>query len=106
MKKPPGDFIPLPSKASTSLLSLVSQEEFKQHKHILNWTFGFIVAVLAICVTSFILLVIDAWRFRSAALSQNTEIIEKLKSENLELKMQALAARINELEKRIEQKEK
>ena len=46
---------------------MVTKEEFDRHKKILDWTFGFIVAVLVVCVIAVITFLLDAWRFHSEA---------------------------------------
>jgi len=97
-------FIPLPKPVKIvgtehPHLYFVPKEEFEKHKKILNWTFGFVVAALAICFTTFILLIIDAWRFHSSTVEKNSNIIERLEKENRELIFQALTERIKELEK-------
>jgi len=105
MKKPQSSFIPLPKAAKTPSAEqwpsarLVSQDEFRKHQRILNWTFGFIVAVLVICLTSFVALIIDTWRFHSTVIDKNSNMIERLEKENQESRIQELTKRIEELEK-------
>jgi predicted PurR-regulated permease PerM len=105
MKKPLSRFIPLPKAAKTSsaeqssLARLVSQDEFKKHQRILNWTFVFVVAALAICFTTFILLIVDVWKFHSTVIEKNSNMIERLEKENQESRIQELTKRIEELEK-------
>jgi predicted PurR-regulated permease PerM len=104
MKKTKKEFISLAeiSQAGQSgqptSVRAVSQEDFDKHRKILDWTFGFIVAVLIICFTSFVVLIIDSWKFHSEIAEKNSRMIEQLQRENQELKFKALANRIEELE--------
>jgi hypothetical protein len=96
-------FIPIEtiSKAPTAPESptrLVSQEEFDKHRKILDWTFGFIVAVLIVCFTSFVVFVIDAWKFHSEMVQENSKVIEELKKENADLRIANLSKRVDALE--------
>lgn len=85
------NFIPLPSTGEPSIVEIhgkVNQhtKDLVRQEKILNWTFGFIVAILVVCVIAFITFLIDAWRYHNEAYKENTTIIESLKKENQELK--------------------
>ena len=97
-------FIPIetiskPSTPTEPLKRLVSQEDFDKHRKLLDWTFGFIVAVLIVCFTSFIVFVIDAWKFHSETIHENSKVIEELRKENGDLRIANLSKRVDDLER-------
>lgn len=97
-------FIPIEtiSKSTTSTepsTRIVSQEEFDKHRKILDWTFGFIVAVLIVCFSSFVVFVVDAWQFHSETIHENSKIIEELRKENADLRIGNLSKRVDDLER-------
>jgi hypothetical protein len=98
--------IPLPSSTG-EVLQLVSKKDFDEHKkdfnfqkNILNWTFGFIVAILIVCFGSFLTFIVDAWKFHGETTKEYNKTIEELKSNNSDLKIEMLKNKIDILEKR------
>jgi len=47
---------------------------------ILNWTFGFLVAVLVVCVVAFITFLLDAWRFHSTTYDEYRNVLQEVKT--------------------------
>ncbi len=80
-------------------IPLVSQEEFDKHRKILDWTFGFIVAIVVVCFTTFILLVWDVWKFHTETVRENSRIIQELRKENQESKFTNINKRLDDFEK-------
>lgn len=93
------------SDKSDSNLKLVTREvdehtkELGTQRKILNWTQGFIIAILIACFLTFIMLVIDAWKFHGGNQKRLIDKIEKIQQNYLEEKIQNLEGRIEELEK-------
>jgi len=99
MSKTKEKFIPIEQVSKpTAEPRIVSYDEFERHRRTLNWTFGFIVAVLVICFTSFILFLLDAYRFHSQVLAENTRSLQALQQENQYLKIARLENRLHQLE--------
>lgn len=55
------------------------RNQLERQGKILDWTYGFIIAVLVVCVIAFITFILDAWRFHFEAYSTYTQTIESLK---------------------------
>lgn len=98
----------LPSGTGDTL-QLVSKKDFDEHKkdfnfqkNILNWTFGFIVAILIVCFFSFLTFIIDAWKFHSDTTKEYRQTIQELKSNNSDLKFQTIINKLDNIEKRTE----
>ena len=73
--------------------SAVTREEFEEHKKTLKRTQDFVWAILAVFFLTFILLMIDAWRFHGNQLKE-------LKEENIELKInQIINSKLNSIKK-------
>jgi len=100
MSKGKAKFIPIENVSRpTAQPRLVSYEEFDRHRKILDWTFGFIVAAFIILLTSFVVFIVDAWKFHSQTLIENTRTIEALKHDNQDIKFSELQKQIDELKK-------
>lgn len=94
------------SDKSDRKIKLITQEqldiyttELATQRKILNWTQGFIIAILIACFLTFIMLVIDAWKFHGGNQKRLIDKIEKIQQNYLEEKIQNLEGRIEELEK-------
>ncbi len=104
--------IPLPSADSSSELRLVSQNDFDAHKKdfdfqksIINWTFGFIVAILIVCFFSYVTFLMDAWKFHDETTKDYRETLKELHEKNVDLKIQLLENKIEQSQKeKTEQK--
>ena len=75
------------------------EKRIDSHKRLLDWTFGFIVAILVVCFIAVVGFLLDAWRFHaeqyknySATLAQEQSQKTELKNRvyTLELKVQQL----------------
>lgn len=64
------------------------KEKVTNQKKTLNWQQGFIIAILIVVFVSFVGFIIDASRFHGNKAEQYQETIEKLRKENIELKIQ------------------
>ena len=98
----------LPTTDIATPLQVVSQQDFDDHKKdfkfqkdILNWTFGFIVAILIVCFISFITFITDAWRFNSTTITEYNKNITDLKKENADLKTEKLNKAIEALTNKV-----
>lgn len=81
---PGANFNPIPGEPSTSPLNLgpiveAQGKQLERQGKILDWTFGFIIAVLVVCVIAFVTFMIDAWRFHAESYNEFTRTIEELK---------------------------
>ncbi len=63
-------------------------KEISLNNKLLKWTTGFMIAIIITCFISFVSFIIDAWRFHGNKAEQYQETIEKLRKENIELKIQ------------------
>lgn len=102
--------IPLPPITGETL-QLVSKKDFEDHrkdfifqKSILNWTFGFIIAILIVCFFSFLTFIIDAWKFHSETTKEYQKTIQELKNNNSDLKIELLNYKIDVLENKVKDK--
>ncbi len=58
------------------------QQDFSFQKSISNWTFVFIIAIVIICFTSFIVFIFDAWKLHNDREKEYLETIRSLKHDN------------------------
>lgn len=95
-------FIPLP-QGGTSVLELVNKhtQTLARQEKLLNWTFGFIIAILAVCVIAFITFILDAWRFHYEAYRGYTKTIENLNNKNVQIKEAQINKEIQSLKNQI-----
>ena len=84
----------------------ISKKEFEDHKkdtdfqkNTLNWTFGFIVAIVIVCVISFVTFIVDAWNLHSNTYKEYNQTIQELKQENTTLKLNEIKIKMEYLEK-------
>lgn len=103
--------IPLPQFTPGETLQLVSKKDFDEHrkdfdfqKNILNWTFGFIIAILIVCFFSYVTFIVDAYKFYGETTKEYSKNIDELKAKNSELKIENLEAKIQVLEEKITKK--
>ena len=75
--------------------------ELRSQRKILEWTQGFVLAILVVCVIAFITFLLDAWKLHSEVLEKNTTEIQALRRENSQLKEAAMLSRIDSLEARL-----
>lgn len=102
---PPPD-IPLPPPPNGDVM--ISYEDFEKHKKdfkfqkgVSNWTFGFLIAILIVCVTSFATFILDAYRFHYSATKNFETELKELKADNNSLNNQLLNQNIKILEDKI-----
>lgn len=69
----------------------------------LNWMFGFILAILAVCVIGYITFLRDAYNYHTEAYKENTKTIEDLKSQNQQLRDDKMNQRMDFLQKEIDE---
>ncbi|MHB8261770.1 MAG: DUF948 domain-containing protein [Bacteroidia bacterium] len=93
-----------------SNIQFVSNKDFDEHKKdfdfqksILNWTFGFVVAVLLVCFISFITFIIDAWKFHGDTTKEFNITVQELKKDNSTLKLENINEKLQSLEKKLEE---
>jgi|SRR5579864_4071327 len=75
-----------------------TSKEVSGQKRLLDWTFGFIVAILAICVVGFFTLLYDVWKFHGEEVDKNTNAIEQLKNDRINKSLDEINSRLNRLE--------
>lgn len=78
------------------------QDDLRQTKKILDWTFAFVLAILAICVVAFITFLIDAWRFHAETYKDLKNTLELQQNIISNLKNTDLDNTIINLQKEIE----
>lgn len=66
------------NKAMAEIQSDINRHEqnIKSQKKLMDWTFGFIIAILIICFLGFITFLLDAWRFHTESYNKFTEILK------------------------------
>lgn len=71
---------PIPTSDGPDYLELigVQGEELRKQRKLLNWTFGFIIAILIICFVAFITFLLDAWRFHQESYIEFTKTLEQV----------------------------
>jgi len=72
-------------------------EKIDSHKRLIDWTFGFIVAVLIVCVIAVITFLIDAWRYQANEYTKFTEALNRQ-----EIQESAVTEHLHELELKIQ----
>lgn len=72
--------------------------QLTSQKRLLNCTFGFIIAILSICIISYITFLLDSWKLHTETIKEYKEIIHSLKQDN-DIKVEQLNKRIGQLEK-------
>lgn len=81
MVKHEDQLVPLPKnilkKSDAEILGQHTKELEWQGK-ILNWTFGFMVAILVVCFIAFITFLIDAWRFHQESYKEFNNILQQI----------------------------
>lgn len=82
----------------------VSKKEFKDHqkefnfqKKILNWTFGFVVAILLVCFITMFTFMLDAWKLHTDREKEYMETVKEIRTDN-EVKMETLNKKMFQLE--------
>src|ERR1017187_1333936 len=58
------------------------QKEFKSHKRLLDWTFGFMVAILIVCFLTMFSYMFDAWKLHNEREKEYAERVKELKQDN------------------------
>jgi len=86
-------------------IQVVSQDQFRpftenieRQGKLLDWTFGFIIAVLIACFLGFVTFAIDAWKFHAEKTEEYTKAIQVLQKENSDLKLDVIEKRLDKLE--------
>ena len=79
---------------------------FKSQNKKLDWTFGFIVAVLIVCFLGFVTFLLDAWKFHSETNIEYSKTIEDLRKQNYDLKFNELSAKVDQIQDKRNQKRK
>lgn len=65
-------------KAMAEIQSDVQRHEhdLRSQRKIMDWTFGFIIAILIICFIGYITFLIDAWRFHAESYNNFTDTLK------------------------------
>ncbi len=71
---------PIPKRDETDYTEIIGAhgEELKRQGKLLNWTYGFMVAILIVCLIAFITFMIDAWRFHAESYVEFTKTLEQV----------------------------
>lgn len=71
---------PIPKEGETNYLELIGKQgkELERQSKLLNWTFGFIIAILIVCFIAFITFLLDAWRFHQESYLEFTKTLEQV----------------------------
>ncbi len=77
------------------------KEELGTQRKILTWTQAFIIAILITCFLTFVVLVVDAWRFHSKNYQVLVSKIEQLEQNYSDKIYQQLVTRIRFLEENL-----
>lgn len=95
--------IPIENK-SVTIEEKVEQHEknIKSQGKLLNWTFGFIIAILVMCVISYVTFLLDAWRFHITTLENFNDKIDTLEKDKIELESNAILKTIEEVKNNTE----
>jgi len=97
-------FVAFPSPKKKPNLQLVTKEEFDKHtealagqKKLIDWTFGFIIAILAVCVIGYITFLLDGLKTHNETEVRFTQELRAAHEKLLEARFANLAARIDSL---------
>ncbi|MBC6426086.1 MAG: hypothetical protein GDA51_06390 [Ekhidna sp.] len=80
--------------------------DLSSHKTQLNWTFGFVIAVMIACFLTFVALSIDAFKFHNSTEGELNKTINKLMNENYQLKINSLKENIEALHSEVRELKK
>lgn len=71
---------PIPKGEEVNYTELIGKQgkELERQGQIINWTFGFIVAILIVCFVAFVTFLLDAWRFHQESYTEFTKILEQV----------------------------
>ncbi len=101
------DYTPLPEASITNNIRVVNIEEFEEHKRefakqksLLNWTHGFILAILIVVLVSYVTFLLDAWKFHYEKIDEFNKIVKSYKQEKDSLMSIKLELRLQNLEKK------
>lgn len=101
--------IPISSLQEEAVFTPVSQEQFNEHlqsfrsqKRIQEWTLGLVIGIVLVVFISFVTFIIDAWKFHLETTKEYQKTIEKLKDDNITLKLYNLNNKIDSLQKRTD----
>ena len=74
--------------------------DLSSHKKLLDWTFGFIVAILVVCVMAFVTFLLDAWRFQANEYAKFTGTLNQQQNQKIGVmeSLHSLELRIQKIE--------
>jgi hypothetical protein len=98
------EFAAFPAPREKQTLQLVTKEEFDKHtealagqKKLLDWTFGFIIAVLVVCVIGYLTFLLDALKFHSETEERFTEELHAAHKESIDSRFATINSRLDSI---------
>ena len=70
-------FNPLPDTQQRNPTEILTEhsKQLEWQGKILNWTFGFLVAILIVCFVAFVTFILDAWRYHAESYQEYKSVL-------------------------------